>query len=175
MSAHEKEHATKVDAKRPLVVADVLSFEGMAFLVAYLYESTYTIAQIITPITKIHDEGSTLSDALHEIVRVNFNLADPIAFDLYTSSDLLIAETLASPYILGQLKDKSETSECQRCIDHPYIQEALQDLYVEPYRKKRKAKREADREAKQKDRSLFRKVGEWIGRTVKRIIRKLAV
>ncbi|PFM63990.1 hypothetical protein COJ48_13585 [Bacillus cereus] len=171
MSAHEKEHATKVEAKRPLVVDDVLSFEGMAFLVAYLYESTYTIAQIITPITKIHDEGSTLFDALHEIVRVNFNLADPIAFDLYTSSDLLIAETLASPYILGQLKDKSETSECQRCIDHPYIQEALQDLYVEPYRKKRKAKREA----KQKDRSLFRKVGEWIGRTVKRIIRKLAV
>lgn len=158
MSAHEKEHATKVDAKRPLVVADVLSFEGMAFLVAFLYESTYTIAQIITPIPKIHDEGSTLSDALHEIVRVNFNLNDPIAFDLYTSSDLLIAETLASPYISGQLKDKSETSECQRCIEHPYIQEALQDLYVEPYRKKRKAKREA----KRKDRSLFRKVGEWI-------------
>ncbi|MGH0682995.1 hypothetical protein [Bacillus mycoides] len=158
MSAHEKEHATKVDAKRPLVVADVLSFEGMAFLVAFLYESTYTIAQIITPITKIHGEGSTLSDALSEIVRVNFNLADPIAFDLYTGSDLLIAETLASPHILGQLKNKNETSECQRCIDHPYIQEALHDLYVEPYREKRKAKREA----KRKGRSIFRKVGEWI-------------
>ncbi|MCU5408844.1 hypothetical protein MKX99_24965 [Bacillus sp. FSL R9-9863] len=167
MSAHEKEHETKVNAKRPLVVADVLSFEGTAFLVAFLYESTYTIAQIVTPIAKINEEGSTLSDALIEIVRVNFNLADPIAFDLYTSSDILITETIGSPYILGQLKDKSETSECQRCIDDPNLQEALRDLDIEPYRRKYKADR--------KGRSLFRKVGEWIGRTVKRIIRKLAV
>ncbi|MGF9987646.1 hypothetical protein ABEY04_01310 [Bacillus mycoides] len=167
MSAHEKEYATKIEAKRPLVVADVLNFEGSAFLVAFLYESTYTIAQIVTPIARIHEEGSTLSDALIEIVRVNFNLADPIAFDLYTSSDILITETLASPYILGQLKDKSETSECQRCIDHPYIQEALRDLDIEPYRRKHESYR--------KDWSLFRKVGRWISKTTKRIISKLAV
>lgn len=167
MSAYEKEHTTKIGAKRPLVFADVLTFEGAAFLVAFLYESTYTIAQIVVPIAKIHEEGSTISDELIEMVRVNFDLEIPVACDLYTSSDILIAETLASPYILGQLKDKSETSECQRCIDDPILQEALRDLDIEPYRKKH----ETDR----KELSRFRKVGRWSKTKIKRIIQVLVV
>ncbi|MCU5580527.1 hypothetical protein OCF65_08495 [Bacillus toyonensis] len=175
MGHYEKEHETKLTVKRPLMVADLIEYKGYQFLVAFLYESHYTIAQVIAPVHEFEKESVSISDKLAEIVQVNCELSKPIAFDLYTCSDKIISETLASPYILGQKKSQEECSECKRAMDSEYIRVCLDDIYIKEYEAdtKKRARDEAPKERSVRER--FRCTFEMLRQKVESFIKRLKV
>ncbi|PGZ25634.1 hypothetical protein COE50_26655 [Bacillus anthracis] len=178
MGHYEKEHETKLTVKRPLMVADLIEYKGYQFLVAFLYESHYTIAQVIAPVYEFEKEGVSISDKLAEIVQVNCELSKPIAFDLYTCSDKIISETLASPHILGQNKSQEECSECKRAMDSEYIRECLDDVYIKKDEAGPKATKEDVRDEAKKKRSVrerFRSTFEMLRKKAASFINRLTV
>ncbi|PFO63018.1 hypothetical protein COJ81_03160 [Bacillus cereus] len=178
MANYEKEHGTKLTVKRPLMVADLIEYKGIAFLVAFLYESHYIIAQIIAPVHEFAKEGMSIADKLDEIVRINFDLSKPIAFDLYSCNDKIIAETLPSPHILGQKKSQQECSECKRAMDNEYIRECLDDVYTNELKTDPKATKENARGEAQRERSagkIFRSTFEMLCKKVASFIKRLKV
>ncbi|WP_144507711.1 hypothetical protein [Bacillus thuringiensis] len=178
MGHYEKEHETKLTVKRPLMVADLIEYKGYQFLVAFLYESHYTIAQVIAPVHEFEKEGVSISDKLAEIVQVNCELSKLIAFDLYTCSDKIISETLASPHILGQKKSQEECSECKRAMDSEYIRECLDDVYIKKDEAGPKATKEDVRDEAKKKRSVrerFRSTFEMLRKKAASFINRLTV
>ncbi|EEK76880.1 hypothetical protein [Bacillus cereus] len=178
MGHHEKEHETKLTVKRPLMVADLIEYRGFQFLVAFLYESHYTIAQVIAPVHEFAKEGVSIADKLAEIVQVNCELSKLIAFDLYTCSDVLISETLASTHILGQKKTQQECNECKRAMDSEYVRVCLDDLYINKFETDPKETKEHARDEVKQERSVregFRCTFEMLRKKVASFINRLKV
>ncbi|MED0958431.1 hypothetical protein [Bacillus paramycoides] len=144
----------KKEVKRPLCVANIVEYRGHSFLVAYVYQDGYTVAEIIAPLYDIITSGTNIAGKLIEIVEVNCEGLRPLAFDLYTCSDTIYKETLSSAYVLTQMKAKSECSECQRVLDNPMIREALDDVYINGYLKEIKDAKQQDK----KERSVSAKL-----------------
>ncbi|CDN36414.1 hypothetical protein [Bacillus thuringiensis] len=57
MGTHEREH-NKKESLRPLVVADIHEFADKWFLIAVMYEEGYVIANIVTPLDQLVEEGA---------------------------------------------------------------------------------------------------------------------
>ncbi|PFJ98981.1 hypothetical protein COI97_18940 [Bacillus cereus] len=150
----------KKEVKRPLCVADIVTYKSHSFLVAYVYQNGYTVAEIIAPLYDIAKSGMSIAGKLIEIVEVNCEGIRPLAFDLHTCSDIVYKETLSSAYVLTQRRTKSECSECQRVLDSPMIREALDDIYISAYQKELKDAKERDKQ-EIKERSAREKLKQF--------------
>lgn len=137
--------AQKKEIKRPLCVTDIVEYRGHSFLVAFVYDKGVTVGEIIAPLYDIVKSGMTIAEKLIEIVEVSCKNQHPLAFDLYTCSDTIYKETLSSPYVLTQMKAKSECSECHRIMENPVVIETLDDIYIKEYLKEVKDAKERDK------------------------------
>ncbi|PFS14457.1 hypothetical protein COK55_13810 [Bacillus cereus] len=171
----ESEMEAKKAVKRPLVIADLIEYKNMQFLVAFLYDPNYLIGQIVLPLNEFMKNGTSIADKLAEIVRVNCKLDEPIGFDLYTCSDTLISETLADPYILGQKKEQSECAECARVMENASVRECIDDLYIKDCEATTKETREKPQKQERKQSGFIRKTFEKVRQKVRNFIRWMQI
>ncbi|AND10419.1 hypothetical protein P4159_09865 [Bacillus thuringiensis] len=131
MSNHEKEHDKNKDS-RPLVVADVHEFADKWFLIAVMYEEGHVVANIVTPLHQLVEEGGTIPNKLREIVLLNSRQpSENMAFDVMTNTSVIYGELLKESEILCLLVEAEKTTETKRTIDNPHVQECILGLLEE--------------------------------------------
>ncbi|PEL93064.1 hypothetical protein [Bacillus wiedmannii] len=131
MSNHEKEHNVTGNV-RPLIVADVHEFADKWFLIAVMYEEGYVIANIVTSLHQLVEEGGTIPNKLREIVLLNSRQpSENTAFDVITNTSVIYGELLKESDILCQLVEAGKTTETKRTIDNPLVQECILGLLEE--------------------------------------------
>ncbi|WP_416808429.1 hypothetical protein [Bacillus thuringiensis] len=128
MSNHEKEHNVTGNV-RSLIVADVHEFADKWFLIAVMYEEGYVVANIVTPLHQLVEEGGTIPNKLREIVLLNSRQpSENTGFDVITNTSVIYGELLKESDILYQLVEVSKTTETKHTIDNPHVQEGILGL-----------------------------------------------
>lgn len=167
MGTHEREH-NKKESLRPLVIADVHEFADKWFLVAVMYEEGYVIANIVTPLDQLVEEGGTIPNKLREIVFLNSrNPSKNMAFDVMTNTSVIYGELLKESAILCLLVEAEKTTETKRNIENPHVQEWILEMLEQDENKRLKAlaelkERHNIEEIPKEERSLFGKGCDWI-------------
>ncbi|KAA0753101.1 hypothetical protein DN397_08485 [Bacillus sp. AY1-10] len=113
-------------ANRPLVIADIKEYRKHAFLVVHVYDRGRTVGQIIAPMQEI----TSLAGKINEIVEASCDRKTPVAYDLHTCNDDIYKETIASAYVLAEMKPASACNECAVIMDDPRTLEAIDDIYI---------------------------------------------
>ncbi|PGK44052.1 hypothetical protein [Bacillus thuringiensis] len=167
MGTHEREH-NKKESLRPLVVADIHEFADKWFLIAVMYEEGYVIANVVTPLDQLVEEGGTIPNKLREIVFLNSrNPSKNMAFDVMTNTSVIYGELLKESEILCLLVEAEKTTETKRNIENPHVQEWILEMLEQDENKRLEAlaelkERHNIEELSKEEGSLFGKGCDWI-------------
>lgn len=111
-----------IQAKQPMVIADVTTYRGCSLLVTHVYDKGRTVGKLVTPMQEITD----LTEKISEVVEKSCEREKPITYDLHTCSDIIYKEALPSAHVLVQME--SECKECEEIMHDFAAIAALNDL-----------------------------------------------